>query len=287
MKELVLDIEKLNKVAEPLQFLTEQGPQKEEGNEIIAQIKEIIEADKNILALSAPQIGINKRIFCIRFNDSIKTFINPVITKKAKYEIKPETFISMPGKEILITRPEEITVVYYTDEFKYEENKLLGPAARIFDQHCQLLDGVTPNDLGLVSDVEADGSLADLNEEEISQEITQKYAKIFSGTILRLIRPMVLCQENQRKFCKFFIVELNKWLEERGVYTYHVRPGEYLSKCDMDYMDIIYKPVTEADKNMLVECVEQLPYIINYVNDFGEKQKMIIEGKIIVCRLEN
>ena len=38
---------------------------------------------------------------------------------------------------------------------------------------------------------------------------------------------------------------------------------------------------------MLVECVEQLPYIINYVNDFGEKQKMIIEGKIIVCRLEN
>lgn len=127
----------------------------------------------------------------------------------------------------------------------------------------------------------------DFDEEEISQEITQKYAKIFSGTILRLIRPMVLCQENQRKFCKFFIVELNKWLEERGVYTYHVRPGEYLSKCDMDYMDIIYKPVTEADKNMVVECVEQLPYIINYVNDFGEKQKMIIEGKIIVCRLEN
>ena len=51
MKELILDIEKLNKVAEPLQFLTEQGPQKEEGNEIIAQIKEIIEDNKNILAL--------------------------------------------------------------------------------------------------------------------------------------------------------------------------------------------------------------------------------------------
>ena len=40
----------------------------------------------------------------------------------------------MPGKEI-IARPEEITVVYYTDDFKYEENKLVGPAAAIFDQH--------------------------------------------------------------------------------------------------------------------------------------------------------
>lgn len=126
-----------------------------------------------------------------------------------------------------------------------------------------------------------------LDEEEISQEITQKYAKIFSGTILRLIRPMVLCQENQRKFCKYFIVNLNKWLEARGVYTYLVRPGQYLAESDADYMDIIYKPVVEVDKNMLIECVEQLPYIINYVNDFGEKQKLIIEGKMIVCRLEN
>ena len=31
----------------------------------------------------------------------------------------------------------------------------------------------------------------------------------------------------------------------------------------------------------------RLSGVINYVNDFGEKQKMIIEGKIIVCRLEN
>ena len=204
MKEIILDIEKLNEIAEPLQFLTEQGPQKEEGNEIIAQIKEVIEADKNILALSAPQIGINKRIFCIRFNDSIKTFINPVITKKVNYEIKPETFISMPGKEILITRPEEITVVYYTDDFKYEENKLLGPAARIFDQHCQLLDGVVPSDLGLVSDVETDGSLADLNEEEISQvtEIYKQYIKIKAEGLNKQIKENSEL-EKQYKSLKF------------------------------------------------------------------------------------
>lgn len=180
MVEIIKDIQKLTSATKPLQFLTEQGTEKDEGLEIISKIKEVMEADATILALAAPQIGIDSRVFCIRFNDQIKTFINPIVTKKGKYEIKPETFISMPGKEILITRPEELTVVYYTDEFKYEENKLLGAAARLFDQHCQLLDGVTPAELGLVSDVETDGSLADLSEEEIVQ-VTDIYKQFIKA----------------------------------------------------------------------------------------------------------
>ena len=185
MVEIIKDIEKLTNPAAPLQFLTEQGTEKDEGLRIISQIKEVMEADQTILALSAPQIGIDSRIFCIRFNDQLKTFINPIVTKKGKYEIKPETFVSMPGKEILITRPEELTVVYYTEEFKYEENKLLGAAARLFDQHCQLLDGVTPAELGLVSDVETDGSLADLTEEEITQvtDIYKQFIKAKSAAL--------------------------------------------------------------------------------------------------------
>lgn len=180
MTQIITELQKLNQVATPLQFLTEQGAEKEEGNAIIKSLKDAMEADSSILALTAPQIGIDARIFCIKFNDTIKTFINPIVTKKANYAIRPETFVSMPGKEILITRPEEITVVYYTDEFKYEENKLLGAAARLFDQQCQLLDGILPSELGLVSDVETDGSLAELSEEEITQitEIYKQYIKV-------------------------------------------------------------------------------------------------------------
>jgi peptide deformylase len=204
MTEIIKDIEKLSSAAAPLQFLTEQGIEKEEGLSIIAQIKEAMEADKTILALAAPQLGIDSRIFCIRFNDQIKTFINPIITKKAKYEIKPESFVSMPGKEILITRPEELTVVYYTDEFKYEENKLLGSAARLFDQHCQLLDGVTPAELGLISDVETDGSLADLTEEEITQvvEIYKQFIKAKAEALQKEIKedPEVEKAYRQLKF---------------------------------------------------------------------------------------
>lgn len=204
MSKIITNVEELTKAALPLRFLTEAGPEKEEGTTIINSIKEAMEADKTILALSAPQIGIDSRIFCIRFNDIIKTFINPIVTKKSNYIIKPETFVSMPGKEILITRPEELTVVYYTDEFKYEENKLLGAAARLFDQHCQLLDGVLPSDLGLVSDVETDGSLADLSEEEIAQviEIYKQFIKAKTAGLQKQIEEdeEVKKQYNALKF---------------------------------------------------------------------------------------
>ena len=47
--------------------------------EIISSLKHTIEA-KNIIALSAPAIGYNKRVFCIKFDTEIKTFVNPIIS---------------------------------------------------------------------------------------------------------------------------------------------------------------------------------------------------------------
>lgn len=169
-------------VSAPIEFITDSGMSDEvieESKQVIEELKEILKADEQLIALAAPQIGINKRIFCIKFNDVIKTFINPIIKKKSGNIISPETCASLPGKEILISRPEEITVIYYTDEFKYEDNKLLGAAAKIFDQQYQLLDGILPSDLGLVSDVELDGSLSDLSEAEIKevQEIYKKFVR--------------------------------------------------------------------------------------------------------------
>lgn len=177
MTEIITDLEKLRNPAEPLKFLTETGLDREEGDSILTELLAVMEKHHDVLALAAPQIGINKRIFCIRFNNMIKTFIDPIIIKKANYKIAPEVCVSMPGKEILISRPEELTVVYHTEQYKYEENKLLGAAARLFDQQCQLLDGILPYDLGLVSDVATDGSLADLNEGEINElvEIYKQY----------------------------------------------------------------------------------------------------------------
>lgn len=177
MKEIITKLKLLETPSEPLTFITDQGFEMDEGKEIIAELKEILSNSPDMITLAAPQIGINKRIFCIKFSDTIKTFINPIVTKKSGTVIAPETFSSMPGKEILIGRPAEITAVYYNEDFKYEDNKFLDEAARLFDQQCQLLDGVLPSELGLVSDIKRDGSLKKLSEEEMQQlvDIYKKY----------------------------------------------------------------------------------------------------------------
>lgn len=195
MKPIITDIEKLTQPTEPLEFLTEKGAKTEEGTKIVTAIKEVMEQDDTILALAAPQIGINKRIFCLRFNDQIKTFINPIITKKKGLKITIETCASMPGKEIVIGRPEEITVVYYNEDFKYEDNKLLGVAASLFDQQAQILDGVLPGELGLVSDVENDGKI----EEADLAEIIPFYKDTFLPSKLASLHNAIEADEETTK----------------------------------------------------------------------------------------
>lgn len=189
--KVITDLEILAVPSAPLTFLSKSGVETEEGTEIINKIKEVLEATPDLLALSAPQIGINKRIFCLRFNDQIKTFINPIITKKKGLNIVVETCASMPGKEVVIGRPEEITVVYYNDDFKYEDNKLIGVGASLFDQQAQILDGVLPSELGLVSDIEIDGKIEDSD----LAEIIPFYKDTFLPTRLTSLKTIIDADE--------------------------------------------------------------------------------------------
>jgi peptide deformylase len=195
MERIIIELEKLQTPSEPLTFLSETGTNTEEGEKIIAELKEVMAADEKLLALAAPQIGINKRIFCLRFNDQIKTFINPIITKKTGLRFTIETCASMPGKEIVIGRPEEITVVYYNEDFKYEDNKLLGVAASLFDQQAQILDGVLPHELGLVSDVEADGKI----ESADMEEVIDFYKNVFLPSKLKTLNTVIEANEEAAK----------------------------------------------------------------------------------------
>lgn len=189
-------------IAEPLKFLDDNGQITtvvEEGKEIISKLKIVFEEYKDLLALAAPQVGHNKRIFGIRFADSIKFFINPVITKKGNYIISGETCAYLPGKEIIISRPEELTVVYYNEDFKYEDNKLVGLAARLFDQQNQLLDGVSPAEVGLVSNPEEDGYLADLTEEEF-KEVQNMYKEFVDIKIKKIKEEIAKSTEIEKDF---------------------------------------------------------------------------------------
>lgn len=65
----------LSERAEEIDIKTENNLMRE----IISALKHTIELN-NLVSLSAPAIGYNKRIFCIKFDTEIKTFINPIIS---------------------------------------------------------------------------------------------------------------------------------------------------------------------------------------------------------------
>ena len=121
------------------------------------------------------------------------------MVKKRGMNITIETCASMPGKEIVIGRPEEITVVYYNDKFDYEDNKLLGVAASLFDQQAQILDGVLPSELGLVSDIELDGKI----EDEDLQEIIPFYKDTFLPSRLSSLKEAIEADEEAKKGFKY------------------------------------------------------------------------------------
>ena len=150
MKEIILDTTKLLTVSEPFEFITDSGQDESAVSEmktVIADLKEILNNTNSIIAISAPQIGINKRVFCIKFNDVIKTFINPIVKRRSTEKfINVET--QLDGEStVYICRPKEVEVTYFTDEFKVEDNKLLDQAAAIFMQQYNLLDGIIPGNI--------------------------------------------------------------------------------------------------------------------------------------------
>lgn len=204
MIDFVTDLETLNNSAEVFTLVKDGNLTKDESNEIVSKIKEALTANAELVALAAPQIGINKQIFCIKFNDVIKTFINPVITKKQGITYSVETIPNIPGKEYFVTRPVEVSAVYYTEDFKYEENKFLDSAAKIFDQQCLILEGILPNQLGMEFPAEEGNSLKEAPAEilEIIAKNYNEWLKIKNEDLQKeiLSDPELKKQYNQLKF---------------------------------------------------------------------------------------
>lgn len=84
--------------------------QNAEAKEIIKELKDTIRKNK-LKALSAPAIGYKKRIFCIAFDEEIKTFINPTFSAKG-LSLSRETCTSIPGKVYIRPRNNDINVIY-------------------------------------------------------------------------------------------------------------------------------------------------------------------------------
>lgn len=174
----ILDLDSLNKVGRAQEIDHEK-----EGKllrEITANIKRTMRK-KNLISLSAPGIGYNKRIFCIDFSDQeIKSFINPVISNAEGLQLVREQCSSIPNKEYLVPRNTLIDVIYETPTGQIKTKRLKDIIAFVVQHEIDHLNGVTLEDIGLEVDADFDDASQEDREEIInmyldSLDLRQKY----------------------------------------------------------------------------------------------------------------
>lgn len=136
--------------------------------EIVSSLKHTIEKN-DITALSAPAIGYEYRIFCIKFNEEIKTFINPIIMDAKGLQLSREKCTSIPNKEFIIPRNNDLTVAYQRPTGKIETRQIVGLAALVFQHEMQHLDGILLSDLGLEIDSQWDKATEDERAEVLKE----------------------------------------------------------------------------------------------------------------------
>lgn len=164
IKEIITDYDALSIRCDEID-LTKKNT---EVQEIILSLKQTMRNDESILALSANQVGYNKRILCMNFNGDIRSFINPIITKVEGFELSREKCHSIPNKEFIRPRHNNIFITYQTPLAKIQSIQLVGLAAKLFQHHVDHLDGLLLNDVGL----EIDENFDKATEEERNQIIS-------------------------------------------------------------------------------------------------------------------
>ena len=145
MKEIITDANLLGERCEEVDVRKEN----ELVREITLELKNTLREHKDGVGLAASQIGYNKRIFVINFNGDYRTFVNPIITQVKGLTLSKEGCLSLPGKQYLRPRHNDIQVIYQTPLGKTESKKLVGLAAEVFQHEIDHLDGLLLSDVGM------------------------------------------------------------------------------------------------------------------------------------------
>lgn len=103
---------------------------------------------RNALGLSAPQLGILKRIFIMDIDGELTTLVHPKIisTVEGVTETHRERCLSFPDMVVEVTRPSEITVTDATEKIV----TLTGMPAIVFQHELDHLDGILFFDRGKI-----------------------------------------------------------------------------------------------------------------------------------------
>lgn len=114
-------------------------------SDLIDTLTETLEAQKDPpgLGLSAPQIGVFKRVFVARIRNKVKGFVNPKILKFSEKEIAfLEGCFSVPFLYGHVKRPAQIDLESQNVQGKKALTHYKGLPARIIQHEIDHLDGI-------------------------------------------------------------------------------------------------------------------------------------------------
>lgn len=121
----------------------------EEVKEVTPEIKELfwdmleVMIAKQGSGISAPQIGVSKRVIAVKMERGPEVFINPRILRKSrKTEIVEEGCLSFPTLYFKIKRAKEVEVRALNDEGVEVKIKTQGLPARVFQHEIDHLNGI-------------------------------------------------------------------------------------------------------------------------------------------------
>ena len=128
-------------------------------------------------------------------------------------------------------------------------------------------------------------NLSKLEDEELSETITNQYFKLFQSPIFdNLIVSIKSGLIKPNEFYNNFLKKLNTYLENCGIYTLNVKSGEKAS--DEDYKNMSPQIIKTADKSLVgkIKEIDRLPYRINYLDEFGDKQYLQYNGVMMIYK---
>ena len=99
--------------------------------------------DRNAINLSAPQVGVQYRVFAMRGSPENFVCFNPKIVMPSSETVKlDETSLTAPGLVVTVNRPQHVKVRFATPNGQVRTETFTGITARAFQQSCQYLEGL-------------------------------------------------------------------------------------------------------------------------------------------------
>ena len=126
---------------------------------------------------------------------------------------------------------------------------------------------------------------ADCDIEELSEEITEKFFKIISESLLDNVMVAIYRGGKAAAGYKELLQKVNLYLARHGIYTMDLLPG---SKLEDEMISSIETPICKATSvaadHGKIDEVELLPYFMDYEDDEGSLDTVRKRGRIICLK---